>query len=75
MRTRGQTCSGRSVKRAAAPDPLAGIIASQVDPTLCRIVSINPDAEINLDAALEVLQKAASGNGSDHAPLANSFLR
>src|SRR5262249_7167679 len=34
-------------------------------PKLCRIISINPDAEIDLDHALQILRKAAGDDGPD----------
>ena len=39
-----------------------GSLHRKGDPKLCRILSLNPDAEIDLDAALKILQKA-DGNG------------
>src|SRR5262249_2043969 len=38
-----------------------GSVHRKGEPKLCRIVSLNPDAEIELDTALEVLRKAAGG--------------
>jgi DNA polymerase len=52
-----------------------GSLHRKRDPKLCRIVSLNPDAEISLDFALGVLQTAAGNSGapqtSTNAPMAN----
>jgi hypothetical protein len=41
----------------------AGSLHRKNEPKLCRIVEHNPDAEIDLDAALETLRKAADAAG------------
>ena len=43
-----------------------GLPPAHLDPKICRIISQNPDVEIDLNATLEILQKAA-GNGGDPA--------
>jgi hypothetical protein len=45
-----------------------GSLHRKNDPKLCRIVSLNDDAEIDLDAALKVLQEA-TGDGTPVPPL------
>ena len=41
-----------------------GSVHRKGEPKLCHIVDLNPDAEIELDTALEILQKAAGNEGS-----------
>ena len=61
------------------PVPLAhpirwpGSLCRKDDPKLCRLVDINPDAEIDLDVALEILREEAE-NIDQLRPLAIPFL-
>ena len=41
-----------------------GSLHRKGDPKLCHIVSLNPDAEIDLDTALEILRNAARNEGA-----------
>jgi hypothetical protein len=53
-----------------------GSLHRKGDPKLCHIVSLNPDAEINLDTALGILQKAAgndSGGDRDESGSGHGF--
>jgi hypothetical protein len=49
-------------------------------PKLCRIIELNPDAEIDLDTALDILRTAAGesggrhGNGNDAVPVENQKI-
>jgi DNA polymerase I-like protein with 3'-5' exonuclease and polymerase domains len=52
-----------------------GSVHRKSDPKLCRIVVCNPDIEIDLDAALEILQEAAKSSGmAEHLALKDSDL-
>jgi AAA domain len=45
-----------------------GSLHRKGDPKLCRIVALNPDAEIDLDTALEILRAHATNSGGIDAP-------
>ena len=60
---------GGDASNVSAVHPIRwpGSLHRKAEPKLCRIMTINPDAEIDLDQALDILRKARphSGNGYD----------